>query len=147
MLARLGAYLIAFVVLGSIPYLCYPIMMTVAWALRKAYWVAPLVFCVLDAVMRCCSIFLAAWLINRIGQSPSWLMFLIPWYLMVQNDVMRINRVKAGKSNLKRMHEQAGQPESYDQRLDLWVERGHLAGDVVGWTAGANLTLQAASFF
>ena len=74
-------------------------------------------------------------------------MFLIPGYLIVQNNFMRINRVKAGRSNVKWMLERDGEAESYNQSHDLWVERGHLFGDVVGWIAGTNLILKSASFF
>ena len=147
MFAKLGAYVIAFVVLAGIELPFLPITIGVSIALRKANWVAPFLFSLLGAIKICCGVLFAAWLIHRIGQSSSWLMFLIPGYLIVQNGLMRTNRVKAGRSNVKRILEQRGEPESYDQRHDLWVERGYLLGDLVGWIAGTNLILQSASFF
>jgi hypothetical protein len=101
----------------------------------------------LDAIKICAAVLLASWLIHKIGQSPTWLMFLIPGFLMYRNDLMRIKRVKAGRSNVKQMLEQNGHPESYDQRHDLWIERAHLLGDVSGWILGTNLFLQSAGFF
>lgn len=66
---------------------------------------------------------------------------------MLRNNIMRIHRVKVGQSNVKLMLEQNGEPGSYDQTHDLWMERGHLIGDVTGWVIGTNLILQSASFF
>lgn len=147
MLAKLGAYAIAFVVLAGIELLFFPITMTLVMAIRKAKWVAPFVFSLLDAIKICCGVLLAAWLIRKIGQSSSWMMFLIPGYFMVQNNLMRINNVKAGRSNVMRRLEQEGEPQSYNQKYDLWVERGHLFGDLVGWIVGTNLILKSASLF
>ena len=147
MLALVGAYVIAFVVLAGIELPFIPITSAATMAVRKAKWMAPFAFSLLDVIKICCAVLLAAWLIRCIGQSSSWLMFLIPGCFMVQNDFMRINRVKMGGSNVKRMLERAGEPESYDQQGDLWVEYGHLFGDVIGWIVGATLILQSASFF
>lgn len=147
MLVKFGAYVIAFVVLASIELPFFPITMALARALKKAKWLAPFVTSLLDAIKICCGVLIAAWLIHKIGQTSSWLMFLIPGCLMVQNNLMRINRVRSGRSNVKRMLEKDCEQESYDQRHDLWVERGHLLGDVVGWIVGTNLVLRSASFF
>jgi hypothetical protein len=147
MFAKLGAYVIAFVVLTGIEFPFLPITLALVMALKNAKWLTPFVTSLLDAMKICCGVLIAAWLIQMIGQTSSWLMFLIPGYLMVQNNLTRINRVRAGRSSVKRMLEQNGEPESYDQRHDLWVERGHLLGDVIGWIVGTNLVLRSASFF
>jgi len=147
MLAKIGAYVIAFVVLAGIELPFFPITLSLSVALKKAKWLSPFVICLIDAIKIGVAVILASWLIHKIGQSPSWLMFLIPGYLMVQNNLMRINRVKAGRSNVKRILEQNGEPESYDQRNDLWIERAHLAGDVAGWLVGTSLVLQSSKFF
>jgi len=147
MFAKLGAYVIAFVVLAGIELPFFPITMALTMALKKVKWLALFVASFLDAIKICCGVLFAAWLIHKIGQTSSWLMFLIPGYLMVQNNLMRINRVRAGRSNVKRILERGGEPESYDQRHDLWMERGHLLGDVVGWLVGTNIVLRSASFF
>ena len=147
MLAKLGAYVIAFVILAGIELPFFSIAMPLSMALKKVKWAAPFLFSLLDAIKICCGVLLAAWLIHKIDQSSSWLMFLIPGYLMVQNNLMRINRVKAGRSNVKRMLERDGEAKSYDQRHDLWVEGGHLFGELVGWIVGTNLILKSASFF
>jgi hypothetical protein len=148
MLGKLGAYVIAFVILAGKEILAFPFTMGLSTVVRKrTKWVAPFVSPLLDVVTTCCAVLIAAWLIRKIGQSPTWLMFPIPGGLMVENDLMRINRVKAGRSNVKRLLEQRGEPESYDQRHDLWVERRHLLGDAIGWIVGTTLVLQSASFF
>ena len=74
-------------------------------------------------------------------------MFLLPGYLMYQNNIMRVRRVKSGRSNVKLMLEEAGQPESYDQMHDLRVEQAHFVGDILGWIVGTNIALQSAGFF
>jgi hypothetical protein len=147
MLGKIGAYVITFVVLAGIELPFFPITLYLAVALKKAKWLSPFIICLRDVVMNVAAVFLASWLIHKIGQSPSWLMFLIPGYLMVQNNLMRINRVKEGRSNVKRMLDQKGELESYDQRHDLWIERAHLLGDVAGWIVGTNLVLQSSKFF
>ena len=121
--------------------------MALSAALRKAKWVWPFVIGLLDTIKICLAVVFAAWLINKIGQSPAWLMFLIPGYLMVQNNVMRVNRVQAGRSNVKRLLEQYGEPESYDQKHDVWIERAALTGEIAGWIIGTNLVLRSAGFF
>jgi hypothetical protein len=147
MIGKIGAYVITFVVLTGIELPFWPITLPLAVALRKAKWFSPFVICLLDVIKICVAVLLASWLVHKIGQSPSWLMFLIPGYLMVKNDLMRINSVKEGKSNVKRILEQKGESESYDQRHDLLMERSHLVGDVAGWVVGTNLVLQTAKFF
>ncbi len=147
MIGKIGAYVITFVVLAGIELPFFPITLSLSVAFKKAKWISPFVICLLDVIKIGAAVLLASWLIHKIGQSPSWLMFLIPGYLMVQNTLMRINRVKAGRSNVKRILEQKGEPESYDQRHDLWIEQAHLAGDVIGWIVGTNLVLQSSKFF
>ena len=154
MLSKIGAYVITFLVFAGIEFPFFPIMLPVAVALKRAKrlfprakWLFPFVVGLFDVVKIGTAALLASWLIHKIGQSPSWLMFLIPGYFMVRNDRMRISRVKTGRSNLKRSFQQTGEPESYDQRHDLWTEQAHLAGDVVGWILGTNLVLQSAKFF
>lgn len=147
MLGKVGSYMIAFVVLAGVELPFLPIALVLSPALRKAKWVSPFLVGLLDTVKTCLAIVFAVWLINKIGQSSTWLMFLIPGCLMVRNDIMRVDRVKAGQSNVKRLLEHNGEPESYDQKHDLWIERAHLTGDIAGWIIGVNLVLQSAGFF
>lgn len=147
MIARIGAYAITFVILAGSEIPFFPITLFLSIALKKAKWLLPFIHCILDVIKVGFAVLLASWLIYKIDQAPSWLMFLIPGYLVVHNNLMRINRVKAGRSNVKRILERNGEPESYDQRNDLWIERAHFVGDVVGWIAGTNLVLRSSSFF
>ena len=144
MLIKLGAYAIAFVVLIGIELPFFPITLNLSRALRKSRWIALFVISLFDAIKICCGVLLAGWFISRIDQSPSWLMFLIPGYFMIHNSLLRINHVKNGHSNVKRILEQRGELELYNQRHDLWNERGHLLGDAVGWIVGTNMILQSA---
>ena len=146
-LGKIGSYAIAFVVLAVVEFPFSPITIALSMAFRKVKWLSPIVTALFDAIKICLAILFASWLIDLVGESPAWLMFLIPGYLMCQNDIMRINRVKAGHSKVKFSLEKNGEAESYDQKLDLWTERAHLIGDVTGWIVGMNLILQPAAFF
>ncbi len=149
MLGKLAAYAIAFLVLAGIPLVFFPFNLALMMGAKKTMgkWTATFVFPAFGAFQIACGVLIAGWVIHKIGQPCSWLMFLVPGYLMVRNDVMRINRVRAGASNVKRILERGGETQSYDQRHDLWVERGHLVGDVVGWIVGMSLVLRSAPFF
>ena len=147
MIGKIGAYVIAFVVLAGIDFPLWPISCFLAVALKRARWAFPFVASLLNVVKICIAVLLASWLVAKIGQSPSWLMFLMPGVLMVQNDLMRIKRVKEGRSNVKRMLEQHSEPESYDQKHDLLTERAVLAGEIVGWLVGTNLIRPIVNFF
>lgn len=147
MLSKIGSYFIAFIVIASVEIPFLPITMALSAVLRKTKWVSPFLTGLLDTVKISLAIVFSGWVISKIGQSPAWLMFLIPGYLMVQNNIMRINRVKTGRSNVKRLLEQNGEPDSYDQKHDLWTERAHLTGDIIGWVIGTNLVLKLAGFF
>ena len=101
MLGTIGSYVIAFGVLVGVELPFFPITMGLSVALRKSKWVSPFVTGLVDAAKICLAVLFASWLIHKIGESPAWLMFLIPGYLMAQNNIIRINRVKAGRSNVK----------------------------------------------
>ena len=146
MLAEISSYVIAFVVFLIIPIPSSLLSVMLVPLLKRVKWVAPLSNLIINAVGVYIGVLIASWLISEIGNTPSWLMFLFPGYYMVQNDVGRINRVKAGKSNVQMMLEANDEPESYDQSHDLWCERGNILGDVIGWCAGTIITLQSASF-
>lgn len=142
------SYLIPLAILATIELPFLPFTFGIVPTLRKAKWFSPIVAGLLDAVKIFAGVLAAGWLIGLIGQAPSWLMFLIPGYLICYNDLSRIRRVKAGSSNVKRMLELAGEPESYDYKNDLKIEQAHLVGDIVGWVVGSNIVLaQSAGFF
>lgn len=148
-LVKVGSYVIAYAFMAAIELPFWPITKALMNSLRnhKRLSLLLLVVASLDTAKICSGVLMAGWLIHAIGQIPSWLMFLIPGYFMVQNDVMRIRRVKAGSSNVKIMLEGNTEPESYDKNHDLRVEQTHLVGDVLGWIVGTNIVVQSASFF
>lgn len=74
-------------------------------------------------------------------------MIALPALLTFLNDRQRIRKVVAGVSGTKLLLEQHGEPESYDQRGDLWNERAHLVGHIVGFTLGFSLFLGQEPFF
>ena len=145
MLAKFGSYFIAFIILALIDLPFSPFMMALVLVSKRVKWLLPFLFCLFDLLKICCGILLASWIIHKLGQPTSWLMFLIPGLLLLRNNYMRINRVKSGKSNVQRLLDQCYEPNSYDQKYDLLIERSHLFGEMVGWVIGTNLVLQSAS--
>jgi hypothetical protein len=74
-------------------------------------------------------------------------MIAFPALLTYLNDHQRIRKVLAGVSGTKLLLAQHGEPESYDQRGDLWNERAHLIGHIVGFLLGFSLLLGHERFF
>ena len=142
MLSHLGAYASASVMLAAIELPFAPISLALSYAARKRRGLYPTATLLLDAVKIVAAMFIAVWLIHRIGQEPAWLMFLIPGYLRVHKGLMRISRAMGGRSHIKSAFERSGKPESYDQAQDIKLELAHLKGDIVGWIVGACLVLR-----
>jgi hypothetical protein len=61
-------------------------------------------------------------------------MIALPALLTYLNDRRRIQKVVVGVSGTKLLLVQHGEPESYDQKADLWNERAHLVGRIVGFS-------------
>ena len=74
-------------------------------------------------------------------------MIAIPALLTYHNDRQRIQKVMSGVSGPKLLLIQQGEPESYDQRGDLWNERSHLVGHIVGFSLGFSIFLGHEPFF
>jgi hypothetical protein len=66
-------------------------------------------------------------------------MIVIPALLTYRNDRERVQKVIAGVSGPKMLLATHGEVESYDQRADLWNERCHLFGHVLGFALGFSL--------
>lgn len=146
-LGKVGAYFIAYSLIIAIELPFLPITMSLIKPLRRFMRFSPLVLGFLSMAKICTAILLAAWLIHTIGQTPSWLMFLIPGYFMVHNNLKRIRLVEAGKSNIKVLLGQNAEPDSCDPTYDLHVEWTYLIGDILGWIIGIKVALHSASFF
>lgn len=149
-LIKIGSYVIAFVCIAAMWYelLCFPLTMSLVVLVRKiSKWLGVPVMLLLDAAKMTAAVFLSVWLITKLNGAPSWLMFIIPGVLVYQSDMWRLRRAQRGTSNVRKMLEGAGEPESYDQRHDIWMERAHFGGDMLGWIIGAGLCLRSASFF
>ena len=147
MLVRIGAYGIAFVTLAVIEIPFLPVSIAVAYGLKNVKRLYPWFTLILDAIKIVAAIYFAGWLIEKIGQSPSWLMFLIPGYLLFHNGMTRVSRAKKGISRVRLALQRRGEPVSYDQADDIRLELMHLKGDMIGLFIGSCITLQSASFF
>lgn len=73
---------------------------------------------------------LFVWLARSVGREASFWMFLIPFLLMLRNDLDRIHRAWVGNT-LVRAHLET-QGETYDARAQAHMEIGSLVGDSVG---------------
>lgn len=146
-LAGIGSYAIAFIILTWNEVIFFPITLLSCAAFKNEKWLAPFSFLLINAIKLWLAVILAAWLINKIGQLPTWLMFLIPGCLVVLNDVRRITRVVAGRSRVQRLLDLDGEPESYDRQHDLLMELAYLTGDISGWIIGTSLALPSSALF
>jgi len=94
-------------------------------------------------VVSCAATFVGLWTVAAIAAATplraSVAMIAIPALLTYRNDRERIQKVIAGVSGPKMMLASHGQTESYDQRGDLWNERGHLFGHVLGFALGLSM--------
>ena len=151
-MVKIGSYLIALVCLAAVEFPFAPITMPLVILMRRVkretrLWLSIPVTFLYDTAKIIIVILFATWIIKKIGGAPSWLMFIVPGILMYQNDMFRLRRAKRGTSEARAMLERGGEPESYCQSHDVWTERAHLGGDVLGWIIGCNLVLQSAGFF
>lgn len=136
MIAKVGAYLIVYVVLAVIELPFYPASFYLAKLLRNFKRVSPVAYAIFGTIVVCCGVVLSVWLIGFIDIQPTWLMFLIPGFLLLQNDYMRIKKAKAGDSGAARILMQNDELDAYNQELDLRIEYGRTIGDVAGWIIG-----------
>jgi hypothetical protein len=94
-------------------------------------------------VVSCAATFVGIWAVAAIAAATplraSVAMIALPALLTYRNDRERIQKVIAGVSGPKMMLASHGEAESYDQRGDLWNERGHLFGHVLGFALGFSL--------
>jgi hypothetical protein len=88
----------------------------------------------------CAATFVGIWLVHLVADATplraSFLMIAIPALLTYRNDRERVQKVVGGVSGPKMLLASHGELESYDQRLDLWTERGHLFGHIAGFALG-----------
>lgn len=147
MLGIIGSYIIAYVILAGIELPVSPFRLALNGLFGKPKSVSPVVSGLLYSTKTCLLVLLTSWLIHLIGQSSAWLMFVIPGVHMVWNDIMRVNAVIDGSSDVKDFLEYTVEPETYDQVHDLRTEQAHLMGDIIGWIIGTNLVLQSAGLF
>jgi hypothetical protein len=91
----------------------------------------------------CAATFVGIWLVRLLADATplrtSFLMIAIPALLTYRNDRTRVQKVVAGVSGPKMLLASHGELESYDQRLDLRTERGHLFGHIAGFALGFSI--------
>ena len=146
-ISKIGAYLIAYTMFIVIEFPFFAITALFLPIMRKLKNIVPAINLILTAIKICLAILVADLFISLIGQTSSWLMFIIPGYYMVHNDLMNIRQIKYGQSNVKLMLASNNELDSYDPKNHLQLHQAYLIGDVLGWTIGTNLILQTASFF
>ena len=146
MLAKLGAYTIACLVMGLIEVLFFPVTIAVATAFRQAKAAYVWACALQDIVKVVVAFWLVTWLVAKIGQQPSWLMFLIPGIWLLHRGLIRVSHARAGTSRVHQALALSGRMEDYDQAHDIRLELMHLKGDIAGWLIGAALFLRTAPF-
>ena len=91
-------------------------------------------------VVACAATFFGIWAMAAVAAATplraSVAMIVIPALLTYRNDRERIRKVHAGVAGPKMLLASHGEVESYNQRADLWNERGYLFGHVFGFALG-----------
>lgn len=84
------------------------------------------------------SLLLFVWFCELIDIQPTYLMFLLPYFLMLSNDYKRIENTKNGKTRTEQWLNDFNEP--YNYRLQIKMEYGYLIGDLFGITIFLLLT-------
>ena len=94
---------------------------------RRFRVVAPAFMAITTAAATGVAVLIFVWLASVMGIRLSYLMFLIPYVLSLQNDFARIARAKRGTTPVALI---AG--DDYDAGLQVKMEYGYLVGDTAG---------------
>ena len=151
MLIQLLSYGLAFICVLLSSVLAAPVMaLSVSVCRRLSSRAGKVVSVVIAALANAAGVLLAfmtaIWFIVLIGGDPRWLMFIIPGLGILNNDWRRLKLARSGRSKVHAMMQAADQGEAYDRGQDVWTERSHLIGVLVGWSFGAYLTLLHSQF-
>jgi hypothetical protein len=115
--------------------------------MRKIKSIMPIISVVLDIASNFIAVFVIVLLCNKLNIKPTLLMVIIPGLLTIQNNASRIKRAKRRIANVKYMLEKSGEPDLYEQELDVRNEYAHLIGDVTGLLLGTIYFLSNAPLF
>jgi hypothetical protein len=115
--------------------------------MRKIKLIMPIILAVLDIASNFIAVFIIVLLCDKLNIKPTLLMVIIPGALTIENNISRINRAKKGIANVKHMLENSDESDSYEQKLDVRNEYGHLIGDVTGLLLSTIYFLSNASLF
>jgi len=107
-------------------------------AVRKRRGVAPVFLAITTAATMAGSLLLFAWIAGLIGVRLSYAMFLFPFVLAMRNTLTRIDRAKRGTTPVAL---ELG--DQYNATLQVRMEYGYLAGDVIGILAVPTLLLRS----
>ena len=107
-------------------------------AVRKRRGVAPVFMAITAAAATGGSLLLFAWIAWLIGIHLSYAMFLFPFVLAMRNNLTRIDRAKRGTTPVA-----LALGDQYDAALQVRMEYGYLAGDVIGILAVPTLLLRS----
>ena len=91
---------------------------------------APVLMVLTSALPMAGAMYLFVLLVGAIGRGPNVFMFLIPFLLVVWNDLDRIRRAWTGDTPVRANLE--SQRETYDPEFNAKLEIGSLIGDTIG---------------
>jgi hypothetical protein len=142
------SYIVAFVVILSVDLLLTLVFCLLFIPLLRL--VRPL-YPAFSFVVSCAASLVGIWAVVAIAAATplraSVAMIGIPALLTYHNDRERIRKVITGVSGTKIMLARSGEPDSYDQRGDLWSERGSLFGHALGFALGFSMLLGREPFW
>lgn len=97
----------------------------------------PIFIFITDFISKCLAALLVIVTSKWLDVQPTFLMVFIPFLLIISNDWKRISFAKKGISKVKRMLDNSGELEEYNQKMDVITEYAHLFGDLSGILFGS----------
>ncbi len=128
------AFIIAGVVVVTViaPLLSIPLAPLAVFG-RANYRIAPIPTALIAGISMAAAMLLLVMFVKSVGRQPSVWIFLIPYLLVLRNDLDRISRAWTGDTPVRLKLEAAG--EVYNSRLQAHMEVGSLIGDTIGMWA------------
>ena len=97
---------------------------------RRVKVIAPAATFLISTISMILALTVFVWVCGKIEIELTYLMFVLPYFLVVMNGWKRIAKAKKGRTIVETV---AG--EDYDPGLQIRMEYGYLVGDTVGWLA------------
>jgi hypothetical protein len=128
MLKIIFAYILAWLSMSLLSSLISMAFLPLTLLGRRIKAAAPVITFVTSYASMFLALLIFVWVCVKIEVQPTYLMFVIPYFAVVSNNFKRVDNAR--KSNTI-IAQAVG--EDYDPKLQVKMEYGYMAGDVLGW--------------